>query len=80
MARTIKIDRNIPLPTGITTKRSTLYPYPSMKKGDSFWTANGQSAMNAANQYCRKHDQNAEFFKQSENQGGVDGFRIWRIK
>jgi hypothetical protein len=76
----ITIEKNIPLPIGVVIKRKTLYPFASMKKGDSFWAPNRHSAIGASSQYRKKYEPAAEFVEQPESQGTVNGVRIWKVK
>ncbi len=77
---TIAIEKNVPLPAGTELKRKTLYPFASMKKGDSFWAENGKSAISAAVQWSKKHNTGTEFVSAPEVKNTVNGCRIWRIK
>ncbi len=66
----IRIDKGIPLPTGLRAKRST-YPWDGMEVGDSF--LGGKSVSGSAARQARKRDW--KFLTSRE--GG--GRRVWRI-
>jgi hypothetical protein len=76
----IKIDKNIPVPTGRTSIRPGKYPFASMAVGDSFFI-NGDKpsrVRNASYGWGRHHG--AKFRLSAATEDGTDGVRVWRTE
>lgn len=75
----IKIEKNVPI-SEPQRGRNLKYPWPDMKKGDSFFVEGGramQQGLNAsAYVWCKRHHPTRKFTTRAVD-GGV---RVWRIK
>ena len=72
---TFRVERHIPVPPGAGRGKASLYPFPTMKVGDSFVVENLQifrSASRAAHMYGKRHGQ--KFCESLAN------LRIWRVR
>lgn len=84
-----KVERNIPLPEPLreTAGRDCLYPWATMRKGDSFLVEprNGESlrscrnrVMSAARSWSDRHG--GRFVSRSVKQGTREGIRVWKTE
>ena len=71
----IKIDKNIPLPPILHRGRKKIYPFSTMKKGESFFSIRKINTMNSVAWQAAKKLKR-KFAVRSEK----NGTRIWRIK
>jgi hypothetical protein len=78
MTKTLKVEKGVPLPPPVWRK-SRIYPFDSMKVGDSFFVPGGDrqsysKAISAAHYYGKKHDMKFRI------RGVEGGCRVWRIE
>lgn len=82
---TIKVEKNIPIPSSMNKQNNRLYPFESMEKGDSFFVKLKagkkrnvlQSSLNVcAKAFILRYKLNWKFQIRSQ----WDGVRIWRIE
>ena len=70
----IPIDKDVPLP-----RHKTVYPFPEMEPGDSFFTKKDRNTMaGIAHYWSRK--MGAMFSTKEVVENGVEGTRVWRTK
>ena len=80
----IKIEKNVPVPSGAGRGRNPLYPFTDMEIGDSFALplvaeAGGSTATNRVNQAASQHSRRhgAKFTVRTLRDEGI--VRCWRV-
>ncbi len=76
------IEKGIPVPSTHGGRAGTMYPFPSMEPGDSFFYTGVKThtVRNSAAGWKKKNDSKWTFIVRDDIKDGVNGVRCWRAK